>query len=125
MIEVLLVILYIAFAITIGVTLVGKTGHNRWLGVALAIPILNAIVIIYLLLSTWPIQRELAFRRLQLGEAGADDARLVYLDATRMQQLGQFLEAKRRFAMIVERLPASQIAHDAQLSLSQNEKHGA
>ncbi|HEY5177853.1 MAG TPA: hypothetical protein VII95_20050 [Terriglobales bacterium] len=49
----------IAFAVIVFGNIFSKAGYSRWYGVAMAIPPLNIVVIIWFAFSTWPIERKL------------------------------------------------------------------
>ena len=49
----------IAFAVIVFGNILSKAGHSRRNGVAMAIPLLNIVMILWFAFSTWPIERKL------------------------------------------------------------------
>lgn len=57
------------FALWVWVRIVGRTGHNQWLGLLMVVPIANLVLMLILAFAEWPIHREIETLRRQLAEA--------------------------------------------------------
>jgi hypothetical protein len=123
--EIVFIVLGIALPLAVGVTLVDKTGYNRWIGLLVVVPLANIGLLFFLLASTWPIHRELALRRLQAGEGTKVDGMTAYREAMRLQKKGRHPEAVRIFGMIEARLAGSEIARDSAISRYESERKKA
>lgn len=116
LLEGLLILVSLLLPLVIGVTLVEKTGLNRWLGLLVIVPGANLILILYLLSGTWPIRRELAIRRLRAGEGDMEDGWIAYREAARLQKIGAVQEALTMFQLLECRFPGSTLSNDARIS---------
>lgn len=63
--EFLLTVAFIVLFAYIWVRIMGKTGHNQWLGLLMLIPLVNVGILIWLAFSEWPVER-------RAGTAGGD-----------------------------------------------------
>jgi|GEM_PF-5298807 len=123
--EFLLILVSVALPLVIGVSLVDKTGHNRWLGLLVVVPLANIALLLYLLAGTWPIRRELAVRRLRDGNGNTEDGMIAYREAIRLLRTRRHEDAIQIFGLIESNFPDSQLAGDARLSRIEAEKTGA
>jgi hypothetical protein len=64
--EVLFMIMSLSLSAAIAVIFVGKTGHPKWWGLLLLVPVANIVFLLFLLVSTWPVTCEACMRRLEL-----------------------------------------------------------
>lgn len=60
-----------AFAIWVWMRIVGRTGHNQWLGLLMVVPLANLILILILAFGEWPIHREIEMLRRRLADGRA------------------------------------------------------
>jgi hypothetical protein len=103
-----------------GVILVDRTGYNRWLGLLFLVPLANLGLLLFLLVNPWPVQRELAVRRLQVGAGNTSDAATAYREATRLQRDGRHSEAQVIFGLIESRFPDTALARDAAIARAES-----
>ena len=56
------------FAIWVWMRIVGRTGHNQWLGLLMVVPLANLILLLILAFGEWPIHREMEMLRRRIAE---------------------------------------------------------
>jgi hypothetical protein len=115
-------LLMLAAGAALSVMLIGKTGNNRWLGLLCLVPIANVVLLFYLVLSTWPVTRELALRRLEAGEGSKDDGRIAYFGGVRAEKAGRLADAFRFFSAVSKRFPGGDFGRDARISIDELHK---
>ncbi len=59
------------FAVWVWMRIVGRTGHNQWLGLLMVVPIANLILLLILAFGDWPIHREMEMLRRQIASVRA------------------------------------------------------
>jgi hypothetical protein len=120
--EILIIIVMLALPAAIAVAFIGRIGLPKWLGLLVLVPIGNLVLIIYLLSSAWPVNRELAMRRLEAGEGSEEDGWLAYASAVRAQKAGRLAEAERMYNAVIRRFPNASPGTDAQIGKSEMQK---
>jgi len=116
-----LALLSLLLTLSISCTLMGRTGYPWWLGLLIVAPVANLILLLFLLIRRWPVEEELAGRRLEGGACGEDDARRgMALEGRRVRQ-GNKGEAVRLYQLIERRFDGSVVARDAEITRGQFE----
>ena len=67
-IEMLFGLAALAFILFCAWVLIAKMGYPGWLGWLLFVPLLNVVLLLYIIFSEWPIMRELNAYRRRCGE---------------------------------------------------------
>ncbi|MBB6430667.1 DUF805 domain-containing protein [Algisphaera agarilytica] len=102
MVEFFLLALLAAVIGLVFATIFRKAGYSPWWGALMFVPVVNLIWLIYFATSDWPILRELVFRRMDLGDASAEDNRTLIRAAYALEQQKRWEEAVRVYTAIAE-----------------------
>ncbi|MCC6416153.1 MAG: hypothetical protein IT582_09615 [Opitutaceae bacterium] len=109
----------ILFTLSIGCTLISRTGYPWWLGLLMVVPLANVGLMLFLLLRSWPVEEELAERRLATGAGVEEDAKRVMALAGRRARQGRKSDAARLYQLIEQQLAGSVVARDAAIARGQ------
>lgn len=90
-----------------------KAGCPGCYGLLMAVPVINFVVLIAMVMMDWPVQRELSRLRLRLGEATPDDATRVLSEATQLEQRGDWNEAIALYQLVIEKSGVCELADTA------------
>lgn len=119
MLSAILALLSVLLTLSISCALINRTGHPWWLGLLMVVPLANLGLLLFLLMRPWPVEEELAERRLETGAGGEQDARRVMTLAARRSRQGNKIDAARLYQLIEHRLAGSVVARDAAIARTQ------
>ena len=94
-------------------TIFRKAGYPSALGLLMLVPVVNIVAIVAFALLDWPIQRELAQRRLASGEKNQADASMLLTQATKLDQCGEWDKAVTLYELVANTMHGEPIARDA------------
>ncbi len=109
-------ILSAALMIALACACIAKTGHPWWLGFLILVPLANFMLIVYLVAMPWPVELELAERRLADGEGGREEGLQVMGVARRKIKQGRRAEAIRLLLLVEARFAGEDLARDAEIT---------
>lgn len=111
--DTLALILSMAIVIAAWICIFRKAGHSTQnsvlMGLALAVPLANLVVIAFFLFDEWPIQREVRLLR--------NDASALYSEGSRLEAKGDAKAALARYEEAIAASPSSAAARDADASI--------
>jgi hypothetical protein len=93
------------------------TKESVFMALGMLIPIINLIILIYFVSTTWPIQVELASLRGETGVGTDADAQTLMSVALQSEGKGDFSEAIAKYEEIIQKFPATDFAKDAEISI--------
>jgi hypothetical protein len=122
-------LLLVALVLAVFVRLFRKAGYTLrqsvWMAIAMFVPLLDLLLGLYFLMTTWPIERELAGLRARAGVPTPGDAQAVLSAAIRLESSGDAAGAVAKYEEVMQRFAGTEAARDAEASVrSLKEKIG-
>ena len=119
----------VALVIAIFVRLFRKAGYTLpqsvCMAVVMCVPVLNLLLGLYFLITTWPIEHELAGLRARTGVPTLGDAQAVLSAAIGLESSGDAAGAIAKYEEVMRRFAGTEAATDAEASIrSLKEKTG-
>jgi hypothetical protein len=94
-----------------------KRGTSVWMAIGMFIPLVNGVIAIHFVSTTWPVERLLSAFRLQAGVRTEEDAVAALAVATRLESLGDAGAAITKYEEVIRWFGGSEAAKDAELSM--------